>query len=237
MATSAVARQWPSDPRRSGVPRGSCRSGRRTRLGPPGSRRYRWPSAVARPGRADPRVCDTAVGGSELPVRVSGLPPGVYAARRSTARCSTAWWFSTARRSPARRSPARRSPARRSPARRSDCPALDCLGARLPGARLPGARPPMPGHGRPTEVHLRQVQVVGFARECDPLRGVVTTHGQTGGGGGTRDRGGPCTVGPVRRRSDNGPRPARARPGGRRQGCGARRASSRSARDSCGGPS
>jgi hypothetical protein len=46
-----------------------------------------------------------------------------------------------------------------------------------PGARRPGARPPMPGHGRTTVVDLRQVQVVGFAGECYPLRGVVTTHG------------------------------------------------------------
>jgi hypothetical protein len=35
----------------------------------------------------------------------------------------------------------------------------------------------MPGHGRTTEVDLRQVQVVGLARERDFLRGVVTTHG------------------------------------------------------------
>ena len=43
----------------------------------------------------------------------------------------------------------------------------------------PAARcsPPMPGHGRTTEVHLRQVEIVGFAGECDPVRGVLTTHG------------------------------------------------------------
>ena len=35
----------------------------------------------------------------------------------------------------------------------------------------------MPGHGRTPVVDLRQVQVVGLARERDPLRGVVTTHG------------------------------------------------------------
>ena len=35
----------------------------------------------------------------------------------------------------------------------------------------------MPGHGRTPEVDLRQVQVVGLARERDPLRGVVTTQG------------------------------------------------------------
>ena len=57
-------------------------------------------------------------------------------------------------------------------------PALLALGARRPGARPPGARPPMPGHGRPTEVHLRQVEIVGFARERNPVRGVLTTHGK-----------------------------------------------------------
>ena len=35
----------------------------------------------------------------------------------------------------------------------------------------------MPGHGRTTEVHLRQVEIVGFARERDLPRGVLTTHG------------------------------------------------------------
>jgi hypothetical protein len=35
----------------------------------------------------------------------------------------------------------------------------------------------MPGHGRTTEVDLRQVLVVGLACEADSLRGVVTTHG------------------------------------------------------------
>ena len=35
----------------------------------------------------------------------------------------------------------------------------------------------MPGNGPTTEVDLRQVHVVSFARECDRQRRVVTTHG------------------------------------------------------------
>ena len=35
----------------------------------------------------------------------------------------------------------------------------------------------MPGHGRTTVVHLRQVQVVSLAGERNPVRRVVTTHG------------------------------------------------------------
>ena len=195
---------WPSYPRRSGIPRGSQRSARRTRVGALRSRRYPWLSAVAwRWPWADALL---RPGGGH------GIRYGFSVAQRDE-RSQDAGLLLEPTGVPRSRSERPDSAAR--PSLESRVVTVRGTASR-DGSRKGHAEPWSSGRSRPRPES--RYGICTRARRCRPSG---HRRDRRDAGGGTRAPGAPCTVFPVRPRSGIGLRPARTRLASPRPGSGA----------------